>query len=695
MTDDPLEAVLVHLRVRRRRADTAECICPAHEDGRASLTVSRGQDQPVVLRCHAGCSPDNVCRALGLSMRELCGGTEHVVSTYVYQASDGSPLYYVERRVPKSFRPRLLDGSYARPPAATEVLYNLPWVAHAKREGQVVYLVEGERDCEVARDFGLVATTAMSGASQPWLPQFTQALAGAHVVIVADNDDPGRARARRLLVELEPVTRSLRAVLPRIGKDLADHLWAGYSAELLDPLPAEGAVVRYPLSHVAHSTMTWAWSGWIPQAMLTLVEGDPGGGKSILTIDLAARWTTGAGMPDGSLNPFGGPIKVGLTSAEDDPGKIILPRLVVAGGNPANLVYVAGMPLGGRYLRNVDLERDVEMIREMIEDEHLNLFILDPLMAFLGSTRTAIDNEVRKVLTPLRYVAEETGCAILAVRHLRKAGGKAVHAGGGSIAFTGQARSVLLVGEDRRGQLEETQGPRRVLAQTKLNIGPKASSLAYEVTPADPSSEFGPGVVRWLGESDLDAGDLVAGLDGTFDRDVRAEVAEELVALLSIEELDYTALKKRLLLNGVEATDKTIRAVLGSVAVKVVHHNGTAARKITYRLKGLAPVPPVDNCPPDASSGSPLMALMADDDDSHLGHLEESGEQGQRTLPSRDQSYPQDEAGKEDKDLAVACTVCHLAGNDAGLIWYSDGGWRCQFHSPITYRGDEPPQEEP
>lgn len=684
MTDDPFEAVLAHLRVKRRKADTAEAICPSHDDQHASLSVSRGNDRPVILHCHAGCTPEAVCKALGMSLADLMGGTEHVVATYPYQDAVGNVVYFVERRVPKSFRPRLADGTYARPPSAQEVLFNLPWVIYAKTHGRAIYLVEGERDVETARDFGLIATTAMSGASQPWLPQFSESLAGSNVVIVADNDVAGRARAKRLLEELEPITRSVRAVVPRLGKDLSDHLWHGFGIELLDPLPVEGAISRYALRNVASQPMTWAWTGWIPDAMLSLIEGDPGEGKSVLTMDLAARWSTGAPMPDGSDNPFRTPIRVGLVSAEDDPAKVIRPRFIAAGGNPQNAIYVAGIPVGGRYPRNLDLELDVEAIRDMIEQDELRMLIIDPLMAYLGRTQTGIDNEVRKVLTPLRYIAEETHCGILAVRHLRKAGGKAVHAGGGSIAFTGQARAVLVVGP------HPNQPEIRVLAQTKMNTGRKQESLTYRVDGSDPVRDSSPPIVHWLGETSVSASDIVAGLPTQSPDEVRAEVAEEIVALLSMQDMDFPTLRRKLLVNGVESGEKIVRDVLRKLALKIVLNPGSTGRNVVYRLRTVADRTNQTGYQQPLSGVEPELNGDEPDGGDNLRVEDKSQVDVPRPLyPPRPFKVDGDpEVPAINRDMAIECSVCHSVEN---VLYFEEvGEWRCRFHNPLTYHGESP-----
>jgi putative DNA primase/helicase len=677
LTDsDPLESVLAHLVVTSRRGDKAECLCPAHDDRNASLSVTRGFDQPVVLHCHAGCDVLAILTALGLTWDALTGSSApHIVASYVYTDAAGQPLYYVDRWVPKAFRPRLPDGTPQRPSAAVEVLYRLPDVLAAVAAGRTVYVVEGEKDAEVAREFGLVATTSMSGASQPWLPQFTDTLMGAHVVIVADADQAGRTRARRLVDELRPYVAEVRAVIPRWGKDLSDHLWAGYKPELLDPLPAEGALVRYGLDHVDVVAMTWAWRDWVPAGMLSLIEGEPGDGKSVLTCDLAARWTTGKPMPDDSANPFGGPVRVGMVSAEDDPARVIKPRIVVAGGDPRRITVLAGMPIvGTRYLRNVDLESDIEALREAINADNLRVLILDPLMAYLGSTRTAIDSEVRKVLTPLKVLAEETDCAIVAVRHLRKAGGKAVHAGGGSIAFTGQARSVMMVGPDHSKRNEADDDTARVFAMTKTNVGKRPTSRSYWVVPDAMGFVLAPRV-SWDGESALSADDLMRA-EQVASREVVGQVTAEVTMLLATEHLTFDVIRKRVNLAGTECTVATLKAVLKAIAIEYRDGAGTSNRRL-WRLKPSPDLPEPGSTPEPDKAVNPQVSPTVS---RHPGTLESWEGSDHKDTDQPDSSGSPD-LPQIDADAIMACAVCGNA--DPGLLYVEGlGVWRCEQHPP-------------
>jgi hypothetical protein len=657
MTDDPFVSLLASLRVIRRRDDRAEALCPAHDDKRASLSVARGDEQPIVLHCHAGCSVDTILSALGLSMAAVTNGQPRLAKTYTYTDERGAPLYTVERWAsPKTFRPCALDGHYRRPAPADEVLYNLPAVAKMRAEGGTVYIVEGEQDVDTLTDFGLVGTSAMSGADQPWLPQFSEALAGCDVVIVGDNDKPGRARARRLYKELAPYTKRRRAVVARFGKDISDHLWAGYDLDLLQPLPSESALVCYSMAHVKAQPMTWAWDGWIPEDMFTLIEGDPGDGKSVLGVELAARWSTGMAMPDSAAG-FGEPVRVGLMSAEDDVARVIKPRLIVAGGDPNGIVYLAGMPMGDGYLRTPDLGLDLAAIRETIETEQLRVFILDPLMAYMGSVKTAIDSEVRKTLAPLRTIAEECHCAIVAIRHLRKTGGKAVYSGGGSIAFTGAARAVLLVG---RNPGDDEQ---RVLAMTKSNVSAAPpASLGYHVV-ADVCDGIVAPRVQWDGSVAVTATELLAA--DTFGSTVSGEIASELVEILADEPAGYDTIRQRLAAAGVDCNPKTLRSVLRTVAVKI----RTGAGKdntVCYRLR---------------SASVPAGPLLAAQDGVHNPQVKSD-------LPLLEPNTFHlrvvSDLASNASDPTLGCSVCRTATDV--VFWDDVAEWRCQSHNPLTYR---------
>jgi hypothetical protein len=227
--------------------------CPAHDDRTASLSVSRSP-AGVLVCCHAGCSIDDILTALQLARRDLfdeprarrTGYT--VTAEYPYRDEHGAVLFVKERRWPKAFtqyRPVAGGGREYKLGTVRRVLYRLPAVAAAIAAGETVWLAEGEKDADaLAAAGGVCATTWPEGAWQPgarpkWRPDYTTILAGAHVVIVADDDEPGRHTAATIATLLAGTAADVRVVLPATGKDAADHLAAGHSLDDFQPLPIQ------------------------------------------------------------------------------------------------------------------------------------------------------------------------------------------------------------------------------------------------------------------------------------------------------------------------------------------------------------------------------------------------------------------------------------------------------------------------
>jgi len=469
--------------------------CPAHHDQHASLSVNAGEHGGVVVKCHAGCTAESIVGALGLGLSDLMG-KPYVVETYQYVTAEGVHAYLVERWTnPKTFRcvPSL-------PVPAARVLYNLPAVLWAVGAGQVVYVVEGERDVNTLAGRGVVATTNVGGAGK-WLTHYSDWLTGGHLVIVADNDAPGRDHARAVAAAVKPVAASVALVHAPVGKDVTDFLSAGYDLDRLAPLPDLDDVGSYRADRIRVKGVNWGWGGYVPLGKLSMIEGDPGDGKSLLTIDLAARWSTGATLPDGSNGA--GPWPVILVSAEDDMDDTIVPRLMAAG---ARLDYVHLITHGASPDLPFDLVTGVPALRALAMATGARAIMLDPLSAFLGDgTDSHNDHSVRRALQPLKSLAESTGAAVLVVRHLNKGGQgtKALYRSSGSIGFVGAARASFIVAPD------PNDPAMRILACTKTNLARKPSSLRYEIT----TTEAGIPYVRWKGAAELSAQMVLDGPD--------------------------------------------------------------------------------------------------------------------------------------------------------------------------------------
>jgi 5S rRNA maturation endonuclease (ribonuclease M5) len=265
---DILGLVLGKLGGVRKRGSYWVARCPAHEDKRASLSVAEGTKQPVVLRCHAGCDPLDVLGAVGLSWADLSPNGRALaddwtpagpaVATYTYTDQDGKVLFGVCRTADKQFRqwrpdPVKPHGRAWSVRGVKLVLYRLPQVTAAVDAGETVFVVEGERDVHALEAAGVTATCNPMGAGK-WRATYSKTLAGASVVIVADNDAPGVDHARKVAESLAGVAASVRVVQAQEGKDTADHLAAGYGPSDFAELnlhDAEPAPVARPTVEVA------------------------------------------------------------------------------------------------------------------------------------------------------------------------------------------------------------------------------------------------------------------------------------------------------------------------------------------------------------------------------------------------------------------------------------------------------------
>lgn len=272
-----------------------------------------------------------------------------------------------------------------------------------------------------------------------------------------------------------------------------------------------GELVAMPAAAVEPQEVRWLWCGRIPCATTTVLDGDPGLGKSTLSCDLAARVSRGRPMPDGSGG--GEAAAVLLLSAEDDPAMTIRPRLERAGADLERCLLVDCMrtPDGDRA---TELPTDVVALERKIREAGVRLVVVDPLMAFLPATvNTHRDQDIRLALRPLAQVAARTGAAFLIVRHLNKsAGASPLYRGGGSIGIIGAARAGLLFARDPE------HDDRRVLAVTKSNLGPPAPALGCRLVSSGEVAR-----IEWLGEAGYSAEDLLA---VPTDRDERSAIEE-------------------------------------------------------------------------------------------------------------------------------------------------------------------------
>ncbi len=282
-----------------------------------------------------------------------------------------------------------------------------------------------------------------------------------------------------------------------------------------------------PLWLVKEALLRWLWPGRIPLGTITLLDGDPGLGKSLVTLDLVARVTQNGAMPDGSAGIAGGAV---LLSAEDDLAATVRPRLRAAGADVQRVVAVQTVlasdeETGREQERAFTLPGDIPLLEQAIREVDARLIVIDPLMAYLdGKVNSWRDQDVRAALTPLSRLAERTAVAVVILRHLTKGGGgNAIYRGGGSIGIIGAARSGLLVAKSPDDPEHE-----RILASSKSNLGPPMPALRYRIVERDGTPR-----VEWLGACDYTAASLLSEATGDHELPARDEARALLTDVLA------------------------------------------------------------------------------------------------------------------------------------------------------------------
>lgn len=221
----------------------------------------------------------------------------------------------------------------------------------------------------------------------------------------------------------------------------------------------------------------WLWPGRIALDSLCVIAGDPGLGKSVLTLDIAAHASRGAPWPDGS--GFAPVTSVLLMSAEDDFVNTIRPRLVAAGADLSRVIALKGIVEGRENApsRMLDISQDLDELQGSIEAvPPPRLLVIDPISAYLGAVSENANAEVRSLLRPLAGMAASTETAIVLVSHLRKAKGSSLHRIIGSIAFAAVARSALVV-----QRVKDVGGQERRLVPVKCNLEVTRTALRFRV----------------------------------------------------------------------------------------------------------------------------------------------------------------------------------------------------------------------
>ena len=374
---------------------------------------------------------------------------------------------------------------------------------------------------------------SLGGVSGKALRQFLSERPDVERVFLCLDADKAGEDACKRLAALLPDTVSVTRIQPCM-KDWNDVLV--HRAEIPNRNYFKSIVLKEPskpetvkiirMSDVELTPVEWLWKPYLPFGKLSVLQGNPGEGKTYFAMHLAAACTNGKLLPNMErMEPF----NVIYQTAEDGLGDTVKPRLIEAGADLDRVLVIDDS--------EVQLTLSDERIEKAIIENNARLVIIDPIQAYLGAD---VDmnraNEVRPIFMRLGQVAQRTGCAILLIGHLNKAAGmQSLQRGLGSIDIAAAVRSVMFIGKLKH---DPTM---RILTHEKSSLAPPGASLAFSLGDE--------GGFRWVGEYDITADEMLSGIEPQ--RETKTQQAKDLICALLAggkqvlsEDIDKAALER-------------------------------------------------------------------------------------------------------------------------------------------------------
>ena len=374
---------------------------------------------------------------------------------------------------------------------------------------------------------------SLGGVSGKALRQFLSERPDVERVFLCLDADKAGEDACKRLAGLLPDTVSVTRIQPCM-KDWNDVLVhrgeisnRNYFKSIVLKEPTKPETVKIiRMSDVELTPVEWLWKPYLPFGKLSVLQGNPGEGKTYFAMHLAAACTNGKLLPNMErMEPF----NVIYQTAEDGLGDTVKPRLIEAGADLDRVLVIDDS--------DVQLTLSDERIEKAIIENNARLVIIDPIQAYLGAD---VDmnraNEVRPIFMRLGQVAQRTGCAILLIGHLNKAAGmQSLQRGLGSIDIAAAVRSVMFIGKLKH---DPTM---RILTHEKSSLAPPGVSLAFSLGDE--------GGFRWVGEYDITADEMLSGIEPQ--RETKTQQAKDLICTLLAggkqvlsEDIDKAALER-------------------------------------------------------------------------------------------------------------------------------------------------------
>jgi hypothetical protein len=245
----------------------------------------------------------------------------------------------------------------------------------------------------------------------------------------------------------------------------------------------------------------WLIDGLIPKDHVTIFDGDPGQGKSFLSLELAAAVSRGETLTPNGRRLVGQPGHVLILNAEDDVRCTMIPRLQALSANMSFIRFLTSVPSQDGRGRPLLLPDDAPHLEDTVCAWHASLVIVDPIMAYLAErVRTQSDQAVRLALRCLKEMAEKRQCTVILIRHLNKSGdAKVLYRGGGSIGIIALARAAFYVGPNPENPVT------KLFAQVKNNLGPLAKPWIFSLVTGPQNLRR----IEWQGVSDVPLSRLI------------------------------------------------------------------------------------------------------------------------------------------------------------------------------------------
>ena len=350
------------------------------------------------------------------------------------------------------------------------------------------------------------------------------------VFLCLDNDHAGNEACEKLAGEIPDGYRVIRLKPARkdwneiLCDENADRKKVIQETVTMKMQEKEALVPMLCYKDIEQTSVEWLWFPYIPFGKLTIIQGNPGEGKTYFAMMLTAACTNRKLFPNmEDIEPF----NVIYQTAEDGMGDTIKPRLVEAGADLSRVMVIDDS--------EEVLTLSDDRIEKAVRQNHVRLVIIDPVQAFIGAD---VDmnraNEVRPVFRKLGMIAEKTSCAIVLIGHLNKSSGtQSTYRGLGSIDILAAVRSLIFIGKVRKDPTT------RVLIHEKSSLAPPGETMAFKL-----GDEEG---FRWVGAYEISADELLDGKEGKATEtklERGAKLIQELLVdknEISIRELDDKA----------------------------------------------------------------------------------------------------------------------------------------------------------